>query len=155
MMFFRLLAVMAVVVFSGLYCGDKSGPDSPPPAGPTELEGVWTGYSDADTPPYPVLTYSFSKNVIIVSRDTGIRICDTCKCPVELYRGTFVVDTSASPKTIDIHITQSSVPAWVNENLYAVYFISMNIANLSANEPGTSRPLNLDPPVPVIHLTLQ
>jgi hypothetical protein len=141
-MFLRLLAVVAVVVFSGLYCGDKSGPDTPTPAGPTELEGVWTGYSDADNLPYPRLTYSFSKNAVIVTRDTCR--CDTCiSCAVELYRGTFVVDTNVTPKTIDIHITQSSVSAWVNDTLYAVYSKSSNIVTLSANEPGTSRPPNL------------
>jgi hypothetical protein len=146
-MFFRLLAVVAVIVFSCLYCGDKNGPDTPPPAGPTELEGVWTGRSlDIDNPPYPILTYTFVNNTIVVKRDTCPRICDTCTCPVELYRGTFVVDTNISPKTIDIHITQSSVSAWVNDTLYAIYFKSMNNVNISANEPGSARPVSTNPP---------
>jgi hypothetical protein len=152
-MSFRHIAALSIIVSVCLFCGEKKNPVSPP-AGPTELEGVWTGYSDVDNPPYPLLTYSFANNTVIVTRDT----CGNqglSPCAVELYRGTFVVDTSVSPKTIDIHLTQSSVAAWANKTLLAVYYKFANNVNLSANEPGTPRPVSQTPPIvdpPVIHL---
>jgi hypothetical protein len=152
-MFFRIVTAFLCVASAGLFCGEKNNPVTVP-AGPTELEGVWTGYSDADNAPYPRLTYTFSNNNLAVTRDTctnqGFAPCD-----MELFRGTFVVDTSASPKTIDIHITQSSVSAWVNQTIAAVYYKSMNNVNMSANAPGSARPVSASPPTvdpPVIHL---
>jgi hypothetical protein len=152
-MFLRIVAAFLCVASAGLFCGDKNNPVILP-AGPTELEGVWTGYSDADNAPYPHLTYTFVNNTIVVQRDTCSNQ-NLSPCNLELFRGTFVVDTSASPKTIDIHITRSSVPAWVNKTLYANYYKSMNNVNISANEPGSARPVSTNPPSvdqPVIHL---
>jgi hypothetical protein len=152
-MFLRIAATFLCVASAGLFCGEKNNPVTVP-AGPTELEGVWTGYSDADNAPLPRLTYTFVNNTVVVQRDTctsqGFAPCD-----VELYRGTFVADTSASPKTIDIHITQSSVPAWVGTTLYAIYFKFANNVNMSANASGSARPVSASPPTvdpPIIHL---
>jgi hypothetical protein len=152
-MFLRMVTTFLCVASAGLFCGDKN-PVTPPPAGPTELEGVWTGYSDTDSAPLPRLTYTFVNNTVVVKRDTCTNL-GLSPCDVELFRGTFVVDTSASPKTIDIHITHSSVPAWVNKTIAAVYYKSMNNVNMSANAPGSSRPVSASPPTvdpPVIHL---
>jgi hypothetical protein len=143
MIFRSLLAFSAIAVFFCIGC-HNSNPASPPVAGPTELEGVWSGTSDADTiVPKPTLTYSFANNKIVVTRDT----CspkDLPPCNVESFRGTFVLDTNASPRTIDIHISQSAFAQYQNKTILAVYNKSVNVLTISANGPGTSRPTSLD-----------
>jgi uncharacterized protein (TIGR03067 family) len=151
----RYFTVLMIVASACMFCGEKNNPVSPPtPAGPTELEGVWSGYSDLDNPPYPVFTYTFAKNTIVVTRDTCTPQGSSA-CAIERYRGTFVLDTSASPKKIDIRITQSTVSSWVNKTIAAVYYKAANNVNLSANEPGTPRPTATNPPsidAPLVHL---
>lgn len=143
---------VTVIVLMGC---QNNNPATPPAAGPTELEGIWTGYSDADTNnpdiPKPNLAYSFTNNNIVVSSDSCSKM-DLPVCVVELYRGTFSVDTSASPKTLDIHITQSGFAKYQNKTIYAVYTKNANILAISANGPGTSRPLAINDQMS-IHLT--
>jgi uncharacterized protein (TIGR03067 family) len=147
-----LITVIGLIVYSGC---QKKNPASPVTAGPTELEGVWNGYSDADTAdpniPKSALTYSFTNNNVVVTRDSCSKQ-DLPSCLIEFFRGTFSVDTNSTPKTLDIHITQSSRAQYRGATIFSIYYKNMNTLTISANGPGSPRPQTLDEAMSV-HLT--
>jgi uncharacterized protein (TIGR03067 family) len=101
-----------------------------PLAPTTELEGTWSGKNaNLDT----AWVYRMTRDSIIIMTDSVV----TC-------RGIFSVDTSASPKSIDINIGWSSHAQDIGAAFKGIYRLSANILDISANAPGTARPASFD-----------
>jgi uncharacterized protein (TIGR03067 family) len=113
------------------------------PKPPSELEGTWSG-TNMDGIDQTQWTYTMALDSIDIQADAS-----------EKYSGTFTLDTSVSPRHIDIVITKSTLASDVGKTMPALYKLSGNILQITANAPGSPRPSNMDPPVPVIELILQ
>jgi hypothetical protein len=120
-------------------CNDKQS--TAPVSHVTELEGTWSGYNTnvIDTQ----WTYRMKNDSMIISADSLV-----------IRRGTFTVDTTKDPKTIDMHIGWSSKTQEIGTTYYGSYLVSFNIMYISANAPGTARPGVLDGSVPQLQLTV-
>jgi len=96
----------------------------------TELEGAWIGspVSPVDSPQESWI-FIVSKNRAIAALPTG------------WLRGTFQLDTVASPKQIDIIIQQCYPQDYVGKTVLAIYKLDGNTLTLAGFEPGvTTRP---------------
>ena len=110
------------------------GPSGDPVA--TELEGSWSGMN-MDGLDYTFWTYSMHLDSIVIDGDGTVQ-----------YRGIFTVDTSVNPRLIDINITWAADAAQAGKSIPALYQMSGNILQITANKPGSSRPtLMSDAPV--------
>ena len=129
-------------VFLGLVLSCKdSNPVSHTSEVPTQLEGTWSGVNRNGIDQM-VWTYIMKNDSITIKADSLMR-----------YRGTFCVDTAASPATIDIAITQSSITAYAGKKILGLYVLAGKVLNITANDPGTARPDSLGA-APVLGLFL-
>jgi uncharacterized protein (TIGR03067 family)/uncharacterized repeat protein (TIGR02543 family) len=110
---------------------------------PSELEGTWDGMNDNGID-QTQWTYTMALDSISIDADAQ-----------EKYRGTFTLDTTVSPRHIDIAISESSTASSVGKKISALYRLSGNIMKITANDPGSSRPETLDSPTPAITLILR
>jgi uncharacterized protein (TIGR03067 family) len=122
-------------------CKNDNPVNSPVPV-KTELEGTWDG-TNMDGIDQTQWTYTMALDSVFI--DAGDQ---------EKYRGAFALDTSAAPRHIDISVTKSAVAADIGKKIPALYNLSGNILQITANGPGSQRPASMDA-APVLKLTLR
>jgi uncharacterized protein (TIGR03067 family) len=137
--FFTHALFLGMLVIS---CKSSNPVNAPAPV-KTELEGTWEG-TNMDGIDQTQWTYIMALNSIIIQADA-----------LEKYRGTFTLDTSASPRHIDIVISKSATASDAGKTIPGLYSLSVNILQITGNGPGSQRPSNMDPPVSVIKFILQ
>ena len=122
------VGLLAVVGFACLVitaCND-SNPSKPPVAGPTELEGTWSG-TNTDGIDQTAWVFVFSTNTVSIKT---INLIDT----TETIGGTFSLDTTASPKSISIHVLRSPGSTQrVGKTILGSYVLSANVLTITAN----------------------
>lgn len=106
---------------------------------PTELEGSWSGMNK-DGIDQTYWTYTMTLDSIVIDGNGTVR-----------YRGSFILDTTVVPRAITITIGESIDAADTGKTIPAVYRLSGNILEITANAPGSSRPASLSE-APVISL---
>ena len=124
-----ILAVFAITIVV-VGCGSSNTSSS----GNTELEGTWTEtVPGTDIMPAMTLTFTFSGN-------NWASIETTTSATVYQMSGTFTLDSTANPKTLDLYITTATL--WSNmvgTTLHGIYQLSgTNLA--IANGQGGTRP---------------
>ena len=95
-----------------------------PSSGNTELQGTWT-----ETVAVPAGTFIFSGNSFTLTIPGGPQTS-----------GTFTLNSAASPKTIDVHITASSDPQSVGITLLGIYQLSGTSLRIETGDAGGARP---------------
>jgi uncharacterized protein (TIGR03067 family) len=120
----------------------SSNPASAPVPVKTELEGTWEGMN-MDGIDQTQWTYIMALTTIIIQADA-----------VEKYHGTFTLDTVPSPRHIDIIVTSGATASDAGKTIPGLYNLSGNILQMTANVPGSQRPMSMDA-APVLKLTLQ
>ena len=119
--------------FFGMFISCKSSnPVNPKVPVKTQLEGTWTGTNMNGTD-QTLYTYKMAVDSIFVSADSN-----------EMYHGTFTLDTVALPAQITILITKSDSASYVGKTIPAIYVLSGNVLEITANNPGSSRPTSFD-----------
>lgn len=142
-----LLIGVLFLCFAIFSCKDNN-PAKPPVAGPTELEGAWSG-KNVDGIDQRLWFYVFRANTIVID---SITFSDT----VEADSGTFTLDTMTFPKSINILVLFSPNSPDAGKTILARYNLSGgNVLHITANAAGTPRPDSVAPPAPVIGLLLQ
>ena len=132
-----LLKTAGIIIFlmmgiSALISCKSSNPVNPQVPVKTQLEGTWTGTNMNGTD-QTFYTYKMAVDSIFVSADSS-----------EMYRGTFTLDTVALPAQITILITKSDSASYVGKTIPAIYVLSGNVLEITANNPGSSRPTSFD-----------
>ena len=141
---FTGLFIAFLILFAAFFsCKSNSNPINPPIPVTTQLEGTWAGKNTDGIDPTNY-TYKIHLDSIIDSADG-----------VEKYRGTFTLDTAISPTQINIIITKSDSASWLGKTILALYTLSGNVLLITNNNPGSERPLSIDPPTSVIRFLLQ
>jgi len=115
--FFTMSVVLSLLLMSG--CATLE-----PAEKVTELEGTWIG-SPVDSPEANCLLV-FSKNRAIVGLPGG------------WLRGTFQLNTAASPKQIDMIIEQCYPKDYVGKTDRGIYKLDGNTLTMAGPEPGTA-----------------
>ena len=87
----------------------------------TELEGTWIGND---------LTWVFSGSAY------------SATYAVEWYQGTFSINTQTNPKQLDLSVTNSLFPGYIDNTLLGIYKIEENILTFAVNELGTLENIN-------------
>lgn len=140
--------VASIVLAAGVVClllvCEKGNPAAPPATDPvaTELEGTWLG-TNKDGIDQTLWTYTMILDSIFI---TGMLLDSETA-----YRGTFTLDTTLVPRTITITIGESSDASAIGKTIPALYQVSGNILEITANAPGSSRPASMAE-APVISL---
>ncbi len=104
--------------------------------GASFLEGHWAGIDPiADS-----WLYYFKGNTVVISKIRSMQD-DT----VETYRGVFVMDSSVTPHTMDIHLT---TPQYNGQTIQTIYdYIGMAgssfLCDIVKNDPGAARPTDV------------
>jgi uncharacterized protein (TIGR03067 family) len=137
MMMSCFLSCFSLVCFSGVLLRCDNGSPTGPGAGPTELEGTWTGRAVWDTATYTITfaqnNFSFKSSALPATTDA--------------YSGTFTNNPGANPKQMDSYIAQCSLkPQYVGKTSLCIYKISNDTLTYAGNEPGnTQRPISFAP----------
>ena len=105
----------------------------------TELEGSWSG-TNKNGIDQTYWTYTMTLDSIVIDGNGTVR-----------YRGSFTLDTTVVPRAITITIGASADAAAIGKTIPAVYQLSGNILEITANAPGSNRPATLSE-APVISL---
>ncbi|MBN1306449.1 MAG: hypothetical protein JXA18_00930 [Chitinispirillaceae bacterium] len=141
MSLFRRVVVISLA--AGLACllsvCESGSPAAPADPVPTELEGSWSGMNKDGIDP-TFWTYTMTLDSIVIDGDGTIRC-----------RGSFILDSTVVPKTITITIGEAADPAHTGKTIPALYHLSGNILEITANAPGSPRPASLSA-APVISL---
>ncbi|MBN1128515.1 MAG: hypothetical protein JXA71_05990 [Chitinispirillaceae bacterium] len=117
----------------------KQNPVAPVNPVPTELEGSWSGMNKDGLDP-TFWTYTMKLDSIVIDGDGLMR-----------YRGSFTLDTTVSPRWITITVMEAADRAEKGKTIPALYQLSGNILEITANAPGSYRPASMDA-APVISL---
>lgn len=126
-----ILSVLAVFVITAVVVGCGSSNTSS--SGNTELEGTWTEtVPGTDIMPATTITFTFSGN--------NWELIETATSVSFQVSGTFTLDPTANPKTLDLYITASTLASnMVGTTLHSIYQLSgTNLA--IANGQGGTRP---------------
>jgi uncharacterized protein (TIGR03067 family) len=134
-----ILGIFLCIIF--VSCKSNNPVNSPIPV-KTQLEGTWDG-TNMDGIDQTQWTYAITLDSIAIDADAQ-----------EKYRGFFTLDTTTLPRHIDITITKSVVGSDVGKKIPAIYNLSGNIVQITANGPGSQRPASMDA-APVLKLTLR
>ena len=103
-----------------------------------EFEGTWTG-TEID----PVNTQNFWT---FISSDNSIQILG----PTEQLTGTFTVNTSVSPKEVDLQVLSylsggEELPQYQNTTCLGIYKFEQDTLYMANSEPGSSiRPITFE-----------
>ena len=145
-----ILSVLAVFAIAAVVvgCGSNNTPEPTPTPTPTpmptptptptpsntELQGTWTiTWTTSDTT--ATSTYTFSgNNWIVTSTPAGIQ-----------ESGTFTLNSTANPKTIDMYFATSTYPSGTSPNVgktgLGLYIVSgTNLTLAVGDHPGDARP---------------
>ena len=117
------LAVVLAAMACCLGCGNSDGNDGGDPA----LVGTWSG--TVVNGGAAIWTFTFTATTMDVeSTDTG----------AFTYKGDYAVDATSNPKRLTGHITECSLPAYVNLVSNAIYKIEGTTLTFAGNEPGNA-----------------
>lgn len=162
--FLKVHAVLAFVCFSLLLssCGDKSSPTAPAqtytidtlhasifqnnlPEYTTQNPTNW--YCNDVANPFTWL-YHFNGNLLVISQiSTTITVDSIINDTTQIYRGVFVLDSSATPHHMDIHLlAPAQYQGQTIQTLYAFQPVQGSFINCFTmiNAPGAARPATID-----------
>lgn len=127
----RLIIIALFISSAVLFAGCKD--DNPAGAGQnavrTEVEGAWSGVEISGA------AGSWKFNV------SGNNASITATYPVMSYSGNISVDTTTSPRRLDLDITVSTITEYIGTKSLGIYKISGDTLYYAAGEPGvTFRP---------------
>ena len=125
-----ILSILAVFAIVGAVVGCTSGSTS---SGNTELQGTWKATSPDGT---VTITFTFSGNHWTMTEASAAQ-----SQSIQLL-GTFTIDSTANPKTIDLHIAAHPSSELIGKTILNIYQLSgTNLLVIAfGDNPDTARP---------------
>jgi uncharacterized protein (TIGR03067 family) len=137
-----VLAVLAIAI-TVVGCGSSNTARPTPVATPTptptpsptpsntELEGMWIGMPKLPDNTTMQITFVFTGNNWISL---------SSKSDSDQMSGTFIIDTMANPKTIDLYIANASEEShWAGGTSLGIYVLNGSNLKLEVLDPGDAR----------------
>jgi uncharacterized protein (TIGR03067 family) len=126
-----ILSILAVFAIATVAVGCGGNTSS---SGNTELQGTWKSTTTDKT---ATITFTFSGNNF-----TSTLISTVASVPSMQESGTFTLDPTANPKTIDLYLATSTLPSAsdVGKTELGIYQLSGTSLKLYLRSSGDARP---------------